>query len=185
MVAPKSEAEVILVAHRGTFDTKRARARELYDLGLSCNQIAKQLGCSPSTVSRWAKSEGLSFDRSKTAAAVEAHTIDLAEERVLLAKDLMVLARAEIAGLKRPYLVFNFGGKDNTYAEHTLQEAPMDVKRSVTMIAGVAFDKATRIVEKDNGGLDDAVGVIDALAGNMAAAAELLRARGETPTDGS
>jgi transposase-like protein len=81
----------------GTFDGKRARARELYDEGYSCNAIAKQLDCLPSTVSRWASAEGLTFDRSQTTLAVRAHTVDLAEARMVLAQKLMEKASDALA----------------------------------------------------------------------------------------
>ena len=178
------ETEVIVV-RKATFVSKRAEALALHAAGLSCRGIADALGFAASTVSKWAKREGLSFDRSKTDLATRAHTIDLAESRMLLTQKLMVVAHAEVDSLTHPYLVFNFGGKDNTYEEHTLAVPPVEVKRSVFMMAGVAFDKSTRILEKDNGGLDEAVGTLDTLAAGFAAAADALRAQDETPTDGA
>lgn len=98
------------MARGGTFDSKRAQARVLSDEGLSCNAIAKRLKCAPSRVSRWAKSEGLSFDRSQTKAAVEAHTVDLAAERLALAEEMMEAGRAALREVKGPVVVYNFGG---------------------------------------------------------------------------
>jgi hypothetical protein len=176
---------VIAVA-RATFDAPlRARARQLYDDGLSCNAIAKELGFAPSTISRWAAKEKLPFDREQTALAVRAHTVDLAASRMLLAQKLMLVAHEDVDGLNAPHLVYNFGGKDNTYEEHTLPRAPVDVRAKVVQLSSTAITAATKILEKDTGGLDDALGVLDALAGNMHAAAELLRAQEETPADGS
>lgn len=169
------------MARRGTFDSKRAEARRLFDEGKSCRAIAKQLGCSPSTVSRWAEAEGLSFDRSQTAAAVEAHKVDLAAERLLLAEEMMAAGRQALKEINGPVVVYNFGGKDNTFEQKTLDRAPMSMRREALTAAGIAFDKATRIVEKDNGGLDQAVGVLDTLAEGFKAAAEKYRA--ETPTE--
>ena len=168
------------MARNGTFDTKRVEARRLYDQGLSCRAIARQLKCSPSTVSRWAEAEGLKFDRAKTAEAVAAHTIDLAASRTLLAQKMIGAAHVLLDSVGKPYTVFNFGGKDNTYAEHSFDTPPVEVQRNIMTTAGIAFDKATRIVEKDNGGLESTVGVLDALAGNLTAAAAMLRAEGET-----
>lgn len=167
------------MARRGTFDSKRAEARRLFDEGLSCNAIAKRLKCSPSTVSRWARSEGLSFDRAKTAAAVEAHKVDLAAERLLLAEEMMAAGREALREIRGPVKVYNFGGKDNTYAETQLDRAPMSMRREALTAAGIAFDKATRIVEKDNGGLDQAVGVLDQIAEGFKAAAAKYRAEPE------
>lgn len=57
------------------------RARELFDAGMSCNAIAKELGVSPSTISGWAKREGLSFNRAATEDAVQAHRVTRAARR--------------------------------------------------------------------------------------------------------
>jgi len=77
------------------------------------------------------------------------------------------------------YLVYNFDGKKNTYNEHQLESAPVEVKRSIIVTAAITFDKLTRIVERDNGGLEQAQGVLDQLAAGFAATAEQYRA--ETP----
>lgn len=159
----------------GTFDAKRAsEARKLFDQGLSCNAIAKKLGCSPSTISRWAKSEGLSFDRSKTEVAVKAHTVDLAAGRLRLAEKMLKASEDMLDRIDDEYLVYNFGGKDNTYAEHTLDEAPVEVRRNVITTAAITFDKLTRIVEAEN---DGGVAVGESLLGNLA------RELGLVPTD--
>jgi len=159
----------------------RAKARELFAAGTSRNRIARELDLDPATVTRWAQSEGLEFDRSETEMATRARTIDLAEARVRLAQKMVVAAEDMLDRLDAPFLVYNFGGKDNTYVEHVLESAPVEVVRNAVTTAGIAFDKVTRIVEKDNGGLEGTLGVLDALAGNLAAAAERLRAEGETP----
>lgn len=130
-----------------TFDPKRAR--ELFDRELSCRAIAKELGVAPSTISRWAKSEGLEFDRAATQAAVKAHTVDLAAVRIRLATKMAAAAEDMLDRLDDPYLVYNFGGKDNDYNEHTLDEAPVEVRRSTVVTAGIAFDKLTRIVDAE------------------------------------
>ncbi|MEA1264236.1 helix-turn-helix domain-containing protein [Microbacterium sp. STF-2] len=162
-----------------TFDGERAR--ELHSQGLSCNAIARQLGCAASTVSRWAKAEGLTFDRSQTAAAVAAHTVDLAAGRIRLAEKMLAASEDMLDVIDGPYEVYNFGGKDNTFESRVLDSAPVEVRRNVITTAGITFDKLTRIVERSDTGLDQAVGVIDTLAAGFTAVAERLRA--ETSTD--
>ena len=164
----------------GTFrEQKGARAKELYDDGYSCNAIARELGTSPATVSRWAKDEQLVFDRSQTAMAVRAHTVDLAEDRLLLARMMVVNAVDSIQMLDEPFEVFNFGGAENVFSSHILDAAPMDARRSAQVIAGVAFDKATRVIEKDNGGLDVVLGTLDRVADVLRGAADIYRAAEE------
>ena len=65
-----------------------ARARELFDAGLSCNAIAKELGVSSSTISGWAKREGLSFDRAPVVAANIARATDARARRLSIAERL-------------------------------------------------------------------------------------------------
>lgn len=171
------------MARSGTFDGKREQAKHLFDQGLSCNAIAKKLKCAPSTVSRWAQAEGLSFDRAQTAAAVEAHTIDLAAERLLLAEELMEAGRTALREIKGPVVVYNFGGKDNTFRSRKLDRAPMSMRREAITAGAIAFDKASRIVEKDTGGVDDAVGMLDTLASGFREAAAKYRAETAETTD--
>jgi transcriptional regulator with XRE-family HTH domain len=162
-------------------DSKRARA--LFDGGLSCNAIARELGVAPSTVSRWAKGEELAFDRAQTAAATAAHTIDLAAGRIRLAEKMLDAAEGMLDRIDEPYLVYNFGGKDNTFEEHELDSAPVEVRRSIIVTAGIAFDKLTRIVERDGTGTDEAVGMLDTLAAGFREAAARYRAEAVEATD--
>lgn len=120
-----------------TFASKRAQdARRLYDEGHGCNAIAKQFGVSPSTISAWAKREGLAFDRSQTALAIRAHTVDLAEMRVHLAQKMAGAASDMLDRLNGEYPVFSFGVKDNDYNEHTLERPPVEVVRNAVTTAG-------------------------------------------------
>jgi predicted transcriptional regulator len=160
-----------------TFDGERAR--ELHAEGLSCNAIARDLGCAASTVSRWAKREGLSFDRSQTAEAVKAHTVDLAAGRIRLAEKMLAASEDMLDVIDGPYEVYNFGGKDNTFESRVLDSAPVEVRRNVITTAGITFDKLTRIVERDTGAADGALGVLDQVGHALIAAAEQLR--DETP----
>lgn len=93
----------------------------------------------------------------------------------------MEAARLALREIKGEVTVHNFGGKDNTFATAELEKAPMGMRREAMTTAGIAFDKATRIVEKSDSGLDQAVGVLDTIAEGFAAAADKYRA--ETPTD--
>lgn len=162
-----------------TFDEKRAQV--LYDDGATCRAIADALGCAPSTVSRWAKKAGLKFDTAQTDLATRAHTVKLAEARIELAQMMAVAAKDALLELDGPITVYSFGGRDNDFNSHTFDSAPIEVRRNVLVTAGIAFDKLTKIVEKDTGGLDDAVGLLDTLAFGFREAAAKYRADAETP----
>ncbi|MGB3413164.1 MAG: hypothetical protein WBA28_00455 [Microbacteriaceae bacterium] len=152
----------------------QTRARELFDQGMGCNQIAEAVGVNPSTVSRWGKVEGLSFDRSQTAMAVRAREIDLAESRTLLAQKMLTAAHDLLDSLDDQFLVYSFGGRDNVYSEHTLDRPPVEAQRQIMTTAGIAFDKASKILEKNKPGSESVAGVLGALAAGFAQAAEDL-----------
>ena len=155
------------MAARGTFDSKRAQARKLFDEGLSCNAIAKRLKCSPSTVSRWAKAEGLSFkDRAQTATATAVREFDMAAARIRLAEKMTKNADKVQDSLDGPFLVYSFGGKDNTYREHTLEVAPMSARREAQPVTAIPFDKLTKALEA----VDEANGLapVESMLGRLA-----------------
>ncbi len=78
------------MAEPRTFDADaRARARALFDQGLSCNRIAKELGWAPSTISKWAHGEGLSFDRSAVVSANAARSVDAKTRRLTILTRLL------------------------------------------------------------------------------------------------
>lgn len=162
---------------------KRAEVLTLLRDGVSRNEIARLTGVSTASVSRIAKDAGLSFDRSQTQAATKARTIDLAAGRVRLAEKMLAASEAMVDRIDDPYLVYNFGGKDNDYNEHTLDSAPIEVRRSIIVTAGITFDKLTRIVERSDSGLEHAAGVLDQIAEGFAAAADRYRAEVTTDED--
>ncbi|MFA5608531.1 MAG: helix-turn-helix domain-containing protein [Leucobacter sp.] len=159
----------------GRPDSKRALLRKLHAKEMSVRAIAEELGVSRSTVSRWAKEEGLAFDRSRTALANAAQSIDLAAGRQRLAEKMLHRAEQLLDSLDKPYLVYSFGGRDNTYSEHTLNKPPVEVIRNAVTTAGITFDKLTRIVEKDPD-VTGAQSVVQSLEAGILAAAEVLRA---------
>lgn len=157
-----------------TFAIKRAQLKKLHAGGLSASAIARELGVSKSSVSKWAKQDGLTFDRTQTAQAVAAHTIDLAAGRQRLAEKMLHRAEQLLDSLDGSYLVYSFGGRDNTYSEHTLDKPPVEVIRNAVTTAGITFDKLTRIVERDPD-ISGAQSVVASLEAGILAAAEVLR----------
>ena len=156
------------MARRGTFDSKRTQARKLFDQGLSCRAIAAKLKVSTSTISRWAKAEGLSFkNRAQTATATVVRQFDMAAARVRLAEKMTGNADRALDTLDGPYLVYSFGGKENVYSEHELTEAPISARREAQTIGAIAFDKLTKALETTPEGTTEAESVLDRLAGDI------------------
>ncbi len=160
-------------------DETRADVRARIAAGQPRNKIAREVGIGAATVSKIADDAGLTFDRSRIESATKARQVDLAAGRTRLAEKMLAASESMLDKIDEPYLVYNFGGKDNEYNFRTLDSAPVEVRRSVIVTAGITFDKLTRIVERDNGGLEQAQGVLDQLAAGFAAAAEQYRS--ETP----
>lgn len=157
--------------------------RSLHDDGLSASAIARKLNVSKSTISRWAKADGISFDRTKTAEATAAKSIDLAAARTRLAEKMADRAEKLLYSLDDQYLVYNFGGKVNEYNEHLLDKPPVEVIRTAVTMAGITFDKLTRIVERDPD-VAGAESAVRALQAGLDAAANVLRSQPEeTPQE--
>jgi len=152
------------MAARGTFDKKRAQARNLFDKGMSCRAMAAKLNVSTSTVSRWAKDEGLSFvARAQTSTATVVREFDMTAARVRLAEKLTRNADKSLDSLNAPFVVYSFGGKDNDYNDHTFDEAPLSARREAQTIGAIAFDKLSKALEKDVSGVTSAHSLLDAL----------------------
>ncbi len=98
------------------------RLRALHADGLSANSIAKQLGCSQSTVSKYAKQLGLSFNRTHTRAAVEAHIVDAAARRARLIARGYARAEKLYDRLEAPTFKYRVVYKEST--EIVTDEAP-------------------------------------------------------------
>lgn len=112
-------------------DNERERIIQLCHQGHPCNTIAQKVGRSPDTVSRIARSIGHRFGYTNAARAREARSAFSAERRAQLAARATEEAEKLLDELHGEFLVFNFGGRDNTYEEHTLDEPPVDAKRAM------------------------------------------------------
>lgn len=139
-------------------DADRRRVAELHARGMSRNAIARELGRSPRTVSVIAAEAGLSFSREATEDATRARMADLAELRAQLAHELTVDALRLTAQMWQPTTVYAFGGRENTYAEKLLPEAPAADKRALMAAATAAAAESRRLVPPEGDGSPDEVG---------------------------
>lgn len=118
-------------------DDERARILQAVKAGKGRNEIAREHNRSPSSISKIAHAAGLNFDRSKTEVATKAKQADNRARRAELAPRFLDKAEEaldQIAGalarMSGPTLVYNFGGRDNTYEEHVLDSPPTEVLRA-------------------------------------------------------
>jgi hypothetical protein len=128
-------------------EAEKAEILRRHAAGETRNGIAREMGRSQQAVSKTVANAGGSFARAvEVQAATEARRIDLEERRVDLAHQLHLHAERLLTQLDKPALVYNFGGKDNTYEEHTLPEPSFGDKRTIIGAAGIAIDKSLKLV---------------------------------------
>lgn len=134
---------------------ERERIIAAFATGKSCRQIAREFGRSTGTISAIAAETGHEFGRSNVLRAVEINRRYGAEWRAN-AKQRMAEAFDDFMDdLKRPTLVYAFGGKDNVYNEHTLEKPDAKTKRDIINSAAVAYRTIEAMDKADQGGADD------------------------------
>lgn len=129
----------------------RARAIELITAGMPRNAIARELRIAPSSVSKIAADEGLTFDRAnQTASATAARQHDLKVRRLELIDELMSKATDHLVAIDQPMMTFNIGGKDNVYTEHELDRAPTGDILNLHRAASLALKDARELIRDDD-----------------------------------
>lgn len=132
-------------------DHVRARAIELINQGIPRNAIARELLIAPSSVSKIAEAEGLTFERAtQTASATAARQADLKIRRIELIDELVSKAADHLVAIDQPFLAFNFGGKENTYEEHELDRAPTGDILNLHRAASLALKDARELIRDDD-----------------------------------
>lgn len=163
-----------MAANRWTPD-EDATLRERLAAGCTQRTVAAELGRSPGSVAARAAKLGIRGDRTQTEAATRAVVIDARARRAKLEVGLLEDAERLRSELFAPTVVFNFGGKDNTYEERTLDEPPHADKLKLVQAVGAAIDRALKISTHDaDTGVTEAVGALDQVEQAIAAAAAQL-----------
>lgn len=142
-------------------DAERQHILDLIQSGKGCAEIASEVGRAPDTVSRLAKSIGWTFGVTNLARAHEARSAYSAERRAVVAARAQERAEELLEKMSGRYLVFNFGGKENTYAEHELDEPPIEAIRQMAQ----AFRDLQRTVldiDRHDNRQDEGVSAVDA-----------------------
>jgi hypothetical protein len=136
---------------RAPIDNKtRARVRKLAREGMSQNAVARAVGISGSTVGRIcaAANPPILFDRSKTKAAVAAHTLDLKAVR-------MGISEKAIAEVQRLFGLFTSEHEVINWHEGSMSTGRTsgptsgDIKNYATSI-GILIDKHLVLVRHDS-----------------------------------
>lgn len=139
---------------RPVTDTDRRRVRELHAAGKSRNEIARELGRSPSTVSKIAAAldPPLSFDRAEQVeAATRVRTADLAARRAALALDLQDDAERLRAQLWAPTVHGEFAGREGEWHETRLDQPRFADQRQIIGAVQTAVGTSLRLAPAEGG----------------------------------
>jgi helix-turn-helix protein len=150
-------------------DADRERVRELHAQGKTRNDIAKTIGRSPSTVSKIARALGLSFDRTKTAAATAAKQQDNRARRADLVGRLYGRSEAILDRVEAPTYTFTaptVHGIETKVLDHVpapdekaLAASVSSHLTSAAKLEAVDADRGTEAAKSMLGGLAAAFGL--------------------------
>jgi hypothetical protein len=165
--------------HPPVTDAERQRVAELHAQGKSRNAIATDLGRSGRTISKIAAELGLTFERTRTAAATAAKKADGAARRAQLQLDSLDAAGRLLGQMFAPTVVYNFGGKENDYNERSVDEPPFADKRNIATAIQALANTALRLAEYDKAtGNEDEKSMLGDLFDQLRAARDNARKGG-------
>ena len=176
--------------YRPVTDEDRDAIRALHAQGLGRNEIARRINRAQRTVSVIAQELGLVFDCTWTEEATRHRMAQLAARRVDLAEALQTDAERLTEQLWEPAVIYNFGGKDNTYEWEQVPEPPADAKKNLMATAGMAIDRSLKLCPPTtDSGADDARSMLgqlftrlgEVVSGHEAAEPAGEEAEGESP----
>lgn len=138
----------------GWSDEDSRRLTELHAEGKSLHFIAGEIGRSKQTVSRYAKSLGLEWDRATTAKAAEAVHIDNKAKRAKAESLFLDKTIETLEQLDQPALVYSFGGPMNEYNEHILTKPDPIAQKHIMSAASTAINAAMKLGQLNSEGRD-------------------------------
>jgi len=149
-------------------DQQDAELRALHGQGLTQAECARRMGISNRRVSEHSKVIGLLWDRSKTMAATSARVADNKAMRSQIEAGLLADVQRLRGQMFAPCKAFNFGGKDNTYAEVALEQPTFVDQLKIMQAATIAVDRSLKIAVHDSDSShDDAKSMLTGLAAAM------------------
>jgi transposase len=157
------------MGNRPLTDDEREQVRILHAEGLGRNEIARRLGRGQRTVSLIAQDLGLEFTVTRTEEATKHRRAQLAEKRAILAEALTDDALRLSEQVWAPTVVYNFGGKDNTYESRRVPEPPAADKRQLMAAATNAAAQSLRLMPvEDEDGSQQARSLVGQLMAGLA-----------------
>lgn len=148
-------------------DAERARIVEAVEAGRTRNDIARSFERSPSTISKIASDEGLSFDRSQTQAATKAKQADNRAWRAEFITKLQDDAEHLRKRFRSPITYFDLDGRTGGVAQVTLDEPTPADQRNLAGSLKMILDSMVNIERVDKPGAGH--GIAEQLVENLAA----------------
>lgn len=142
--------------------------RAAHGAGKSLHAIAKEMGRGKGTISVKAAKLGLTWDRAQVGEAVHAKVMDAKARRAVLKDHLLEDAARLRTQLFAEAVVFNFGGKDNTYEQRTLDKPPFADQLKImqaTSTAVATYERLERL--DDDAGATDGRSMLERLAARL------------------
>ena len=132
-------------------DAQRAEITALHAAGASRNAIARQTGINNAIVSAYAREAGLKFNTRVTEAATRAKDAENAEKRAQLLAYQLDDALHFRSMMYKPMTIGNFGGRDNTWNEVTLESPPTGDLLRLQQAMNSAIRNALQLMEAEAG----------------------------------
>lgn len=143
---------------------QRAEVLDLYDKGLNRTQIARATGILETDLTDILREEGLVLDVTRVKARNKGRLEEAAEQRSRIMRKMMNASESLLSQMDQPARVFNFGGRDNTFAEVELEAPPIADKLRLMQAAGIGVDKALALAAHDAGSARVSINLIMATA---------------------
>ncbi|KJQ54154.1 helix-turn-helix domain-containing protein [Microbacterium sp. SA39] len=142
---------------------QRDRVAQLAREGMTRNAIAKEIGISTSTVSKYAHRAGISFNRSKTAAATAAVQIDNAARREALASKILTkldtaveaidVTKASAGARDMAHIMRSLAAASRSFADATKASPLKDTGNDdIRVLVGAFLSNLNATFEGDNYG---------------------------------
>ena len=132
-------------------EAQRAEIKALHAAGASRNAIARQTGINNAIVSAFAQENGLKFNTRVTEAATRAKDAENAEKRALLLAYQLDDALHFRSMMYQPMTIGNFGGRDNTWNEVTLESPPTGDLLRLQQAMNSAIRNVLQLMEAEAG----------------------------------
>lgn len=127
---------------------EQQQLKNLHAEGLGLKAISRHMKRSASTINKWSKKLGLSYDRSGVEHAVKAHRADAAKLRTELCLRLLQESNEFLDSLHKPQLVYSFAN-NGSYNERLLDKpSPADARNIMTSV-GIALQRSIELARID------------------------------------